>query len=234
MSGETFGVSLAPDRVRGICGDGCSGLARAYLYAKETVVSEGYAREITWQTRVSLESTSESDFLREATWVVLGSGLQEQCVRGIFPRIGTALLQWSSAEAMVSDLEGCRSRALKVFRNERKINAILQIASHVNDVGFAEMRSRIEQEGIDYIQRLPYMGPATSYHLAKNIGLDVAKPDRHLTRIAALAGYALVSDLCLEIAEAVGDRVSVVDVVLWRFANLHSDYLQVLQNYLES
>ena len=28
------------------------------------------------------------------------------------------------------------------------------------------------------------MGSATSYHLAKNIGINIAKPARHLSRIA--------------------------------------------------
>lgn len=231
LPGSTVNAVSASVRSRKLTPGLSSRLARAYLCAKEAVVSEGYGSEIDWQAQVSLDSTSETDFLREATWVILASGLHEQCVRRVFPEVGEALLRWVSAEAIVDDLEGCRSRALTVFRNERKIGAVLRIACHVNDIGFSETQRRIRQEGISFIRCLPYMGPATSYHLAKNIGLDVAKPDRHLVRIAALAGYE-VGDLCREISIAVGDRVPVVDVVLWRFANLHRDYLDVLKNHL--
>ena len=83
---------------------------------------------------------------------------------------------------------------------------------------------RFQSEGVEFIQTLPFMGPATSYHLAKNIGLDVVKPDRHLLRMAAAVGYDSPSLLCEDIAASVGDRVSVVDVVLWRFATLNSNY----------
>jgi hypothetical protein len=69
------------------------------------------------------------------------------------------------------------------------------------------------------------MGPATSHHLAKNIGLDVVKADRHLLRIAEKAGYNCPDELCETISEYVGDKKSVVDVVIWRFAATQSNYL---------
>jgi len=64
---------------------------------------------------------------------------------------------------------------------------------------------------------LPYIGEITSYHLAKNLGADVAKPDRHLVRFAASQGFSDVHTLCSAISQVSGDPLRVVDVVLWRF-----------------
>jgi hypothetical protein len=44
--------------------------------------------------------------------------------------------------------------------------------------------------------RFPMIGPVTSFNLAKNIGLDVAKADRHLSRLAANVGFSDVPSLC--------------------------------------
>jgi hypothetical protein len=75
----------------------------------------------------------------------------------------------------------------------------------------------MQQNAALALQRLPYIGEVTSWHLAKNIGADVSKPDRHLVRVAARFGYADVSSMCKDISSAVGDKMSVADLVLWRF-----------------
>ena len=73
------------------------------------------------------------------------------------------------------------------------------------------------------METLPWIGPITKYHLARNLGIDVAKPDRHLVRLAKRFGYnesTGVQQMCEELAERTRDRIGVVDVVLWRYANL--------------
>jgi endonuclease III len=115
---------------------------------------------------------------------------------------------------------------MTIFGNERKIDSIIKIAEIVYQKGFDEVRNSIEFDGVKFIQLLPYMGPATSYHLAKNLGLSVVKPDRHLLRVARRTGYRSPEDLCQAIAKIVGDKVSVIDLVIWRYATLERDYLQ--------
>ncbi len=53
-------------------------------------------------------------------------------------------------------------------------------------------------------------------HLAKNLGMPVAKADRRLVRLAAAAGRDCVDVLCEEISAWLGEPVAVVDVVLWQ------------------
>ncbi len=199
-------------------------IVERYMTAKETVTEKGFASEIDWQDEIQFSQVTESDMLREAAWVVLSSGMRETVIREKFPYISAAFHSWQSAKCITASSEQCRSRALAVFCHKRKINAIITIAKRICEQGFEEFKKCIHEEGIEFIQTLPYMGPATSYHLAKNIGLDVVKPDRHLLRVAAAAGYDNPALLCEDIAALVGDRVSVVDLVIWRFATLNPDY----------
>jgi hypothetical protein len=61
----------------------------------------------------------------------------------------------------------------------------------------------------------------TTYHLAKNLGVDVVKCDRHLMRLAPILGFHSPEEMCAAIGHQVGEPVSVVDIVLWRYCTLH-------------
>jgi hypothetical protein len=60
-------------------------------------------------------------------------------------------------------------------------------------------------------------GPVTVWQLAKNLGFDVPKPDRHLVRIAEQLGFSSPSQLCGAIADVSGEAVKVIDLVIWRY-----------------
>lgn len=202
-------------------------LASAYMKAKQAITEEGYASEIDWQESITFDKVTESYFLREAAWVILSSGMRETIIRKKFPEVSAAFFEWESAQRIAAHSDKCRDAALCCFNNPRKIDALVQVAVHVFKRGFQSVRESIQREGITYIMQLPYMGPVTSYHFAKNIGLPVAKPDRHLNRIANKVGYRSPQLLCLDIARVIGEKIAVVDLVLWRYATLHSDYLEL-------
>ena len=202
-------------------------LASAYVKAKLKVLASGFAPEIMWQKTLRIQELTEVDLLRECAWVILSSGMRESVVRTKFPCIGQAFFDWASAQEIVLHSDHCIRTALPFFRHERKIEAIAQSAQIIYSKGFEVLRDEIACDPIGTLQQFPYIGPATSFHMAKNIGLPFAKPDRHLCRLAALSGYERASDLCRAIADYIGDPVSVVDIVLWRFAVLHPDYLTV-------
>lgn len=199
-------------------------LAAAYLDAKGLLISTGYSWELDWQAETDLERVTESGFLREAAWVVLSSGFREAMVRRVFPSISAAFRGWISAEAILRESRSCRRAALAVFRNRRKIDAIIGIASAVAARGYEDLKKNVQDRGPDALSELPFIGPVTRYHLAKNIGVQVAKPDRHLRRVAELAGYLSPQALCEAIEVHVGDPVAVIDLVIWRTASLSSAY----------
>jgi hypothetical protein len=209
--------------------------AEFYLAAKSNVIANGFAGEVDWQSNVDLANVREAVFLREAAWVILSSGLSERAVRARFPDITLAFDSWQSAAAIWRNRREHRLKALNIFSSARKIDAILVICGFVARYGFERCMSLLAEDGLDFLTRFRYLGPATGRHLAKNLGFAVAKPDRHLTRIASLLGYLTVSDLCAEIAAVVGDSVPVVDIVLWRYATLNRGYAADLRSlYLDA
>lgn len=201
-----------------------------YLDAKHTLLLAGFAPEIDWQASRSFDRVDESAFLREAAWVVLSAGFSEAVLRPRFKDISEAFLHWTSARSICLSADRCARDALAVFGHVRKITAIVDIAEEVSVLGFATLASELQDDPVVRLQAFPYIGPVTSLHLAKNLGFDVAKPDRHLSRIATALRFESAGDLCRAVSTVVGDRLSVVDLVFWRFATLVPDYEERLMD----
>ena len=196
----------------------------AYLDAKRAVIESGYAAEIDWQYDCLTREVSETDFLRESAWVVLSTGMREQVVRKHFPAVSVAFHSWRSAMDIAADADRCFTAGFGAFGHAGKIRAICRIAMTVAEVGFEEVLQGIRELGASYLTRFPYIGPVTSVHLAKNLGENVAKPDRHLVRLAAAVGVGTPAELCESISAGTSEHVAVIDVVLWRYANLNRNY----------
>jgi hypothetical protein len=202
-------------------------LASSYLIAKEIIIKEGYGKELGWQERISLDNLTESKFLKESAWVILSSGMKEFVIRKIFSKISEVFFNWESSEKICYNQCDCLTSALNHFNNPRKIKAIIEIAKEINYVGFYSFLKSLKMEGVSYIKKFPFMGPATSYHLAKNIGFNVVKPDRHLVRVAKATGYKNPHEMCSELSNIVGDDIRIIDLVIWRYATLKKDYLKL-------
>ncbi len=206
-------------------------LAEIYLDLKSIVVTNGYGPEIDWQDTRDLNTISESEFLQESAWVILCSGMKESIIRNIFGEISIAFINWKSSNSISENAESCRLNALKVFNSPLKIAAILSLCNKIDTSGFKSTKRLIKTQGIDFLKEFDFIGPITCYHLAKNIGLDVVKPDRHLVRIAKECKVSNPHRLCDLIAQITGDRISVIDVVLWRYATIHKDYLSKFKKF---
>ena len=202
----------------------------AYQTAKETVIRAGFMDEISWQESVNFYDVTESYFLREHAWVTLSAGMREKVIRHLFQAISSSFYDFESAEIIVENKSHCRYIALKHFNNPRKVDAMILMAHKISSEGFNHFKESLYLNPLEILQSLPYIGPITCYHLAKNIGLQVAKPDRHLTRLANHAGYGDVQTFCKDISLHSGDSIPVVDIVLWRFAYITESYLSVFIN----
>lgn len=187
-----------------------------YQLAKTKMQVAGYSDEILWQATRSPELVQPVDFLCEAAWVVINSGFREQVARRIFPALALCFCDWQPTEILDSE-DGCRLSALNVFAHAGKVNAIIEIARTV-DTSWEQLKRDITESPIGALQSLPYIGPVTAYHLAKNLGYPCAKADRHLKRTARSLGHECVQQLCQEIALASGDPIGLVDLILWRYA----------------
>lgn len=185
----------------------------AYLSVRDRLFELGYRGEWEWAQTVK-PPTSAEHFAGEAIWVICCSGFREQAAR---------VTQGAVKKALRAGLS-----ATTVFPASGKGRAIDKVWFG-RDQHFEEFQSRLALgRVIDWLPTLPYVGgPILRYHFAKNLGVDVAKPDRHLCRLAGVpengpveANFQAAMDLCRPIAAATGDRIATVDVVLWRACNL--------------
>ncbi len=170
-----------------------------YLGLREQLIGLGYGDEIDWAQTVQPVSDSLT-FWREFAWVVLNSGMKNQVAQGI----------WRKVRPVV---EGGGS-ASEVFGHKGKCEAIDYVYANRDSLLLTYLGST---DKLAFLWELPWIGEITRWHLAKNLGLDTSKPDRHLVRIAGSEG---VTQLCERLSRASGDRVGTVDLVLWRASNL--------------
>jgi hypothetical protein len=142
-------------------------LIQFYRHARTTCIEKGYASEIDIVNGRHFGTSTAEDFLGQYVWVVLNSGMKNQVAERIYERF-----------KLKRDLEtirhvGKRSAIKTALQNYQKwFNALL----------YADNK-------LSFLETLPWIGPITKYHLARNLGLDVAKPDRHLVRLANRFGF---------------------------------------------
>lgn len=170
-----------------------------YQHLRAKIAELGYAAEIQWAQTVQPVSCAYHFWL-EYAWVVLNSGMKNQIAQKI----------WDKVRPVV---EAGRS-ASEVFGHVGKCKAIDYVWQHREKLFQDYLK---DTDKIEFLKILPWIGPITCWHLAKNYGFDCAKPDRHLVRIAGAEG---VDTLCRRLAAATHDRVATVDLVIWRAANL--------------
>jgi len=125
---------------------------------------------------------------------------------------------FDSAQDIALHTRSCFEEAIQVFGHREKINSIIDAAVYVNEVGFDFVKAKILEGGPEWLTRFRFIGKITCFHLARNLGLDFVKPDRHLVRIADFWGYDEPATMCKAIEAVTGDRIGVVDLVLWRWA----------------
>lgn len=172
-----------------------------YIALRAAVARQGYGHEYDWSQNVQPPATPD-DFVFEYAWVVLNSGMREQVARGIWGKVRPALE------------EGRPVRS--VFGHPGKAAAIQLVWEHRGEYHQAYLAAA---DKLEFARALPWIGKITCFHLVKALGENVAKPDRHLERLAEGTGES-VDELCGRLASSSGDRVATVDLVLWRAANL--------------
>jgi hypothetical protein len=161
------------------------------------VRAAGYGDDITWSEACALPKDATA-FACEAVFVICNSGMHHRVARGIYERVIKSLVAGESART--------------AFRHDGKAAAIDRIWAE-RDSMFAGLI--VAEDKVEYCASLPWIGAITKYHLAKNFGVDVAKPDVHLKRLADREGCTPQA-LCDRLAAASGLKARTVDVVLWR------------------
>lgn len=153
--------------------------------------------DIDWAENLSPPATAE-EFALEAIFVVCNSGMKNTVAEGIYQRCIRAL----GERKPVSGVFGHAGKAAAIERIWRDREPLL--------AGYLAAEDKLA-----FCESLPWIGGITKYHLAKNFGADLAKPDVHLVRLADREGCT-VQALCERLARETGFRVATVDTLLWR------------------
>ena len=157
----------------------------------------GYDAAIEWSENMKAPATA-ANFASEAIYVICNSGMSNRVAMPIFERCLAAVRRNESAST--------------VFGHPQKAAAIDEIWRRRRPL-FRELRK--SDDLIEFCERLPWIGPVTKYHLAKNLGANVAKPDVHLNRLAEPEGVT-AQELCQRLAQETGYRIATIDLILWR------------------
>lgn len=157
----------------------------------------GYGPIMEWSENIA-EPTDSEAFARETTFVVCGSGFRNALAVPIVERCMLALRNGHSAATE--------------FGHPGKAKAIDYIWAN-RDALFAGYCA--EENTIEYLQTMPWIGPITAWHLAKNLGGDHAKPDVHMERLARRE-KTTTFELCARLSRETGRKISRIDTVLWR------------------
>jgi hypothetical protein len=182
-----------------------------YMEAYGRVVEAGFEKDIQWAQDLAKVEPDARYVMCEGAWVIVNSGFRYNVARKLWPRLQVAFCDF---DHMCIGPE-LLPRALKVLRHERKMGAIVELARIIRDEGIDTILA--DAKDPPKLTRLPYIGKVTCWHFAKVLGVDVVKPDVHLQRAAAAAGFPSPLALCEAIRDASGDRLTVVDSVLWRY-----------------
>jgi hypothetical protein len=153
--------------------------------------------DIAWAENL-VPPTDPDDFALEAIFVICNSGMKNTVARGIYQRVVKQIYAGGPVR--------------EVFRHPGKAKAIETIWFDRQDLFDRYMAAT---DKLEFCGSMPWIGGTTKYHLAKNFGADVAKPDVHLQRLADLEGVT-AQQLCERLAAETGYRVATIDTILWR------------------
>lgn len=170
---------------------------RRFQRIEQVLRAAGYGPMIDWSETIVSPANAEA-FAREVIYVICNSGMKNSVAAPIAARCIDALERGASVTT--------------VFKHPGKAPAIDAIWRQ-RDTLFQRFKTGIVK--VEDLLELPWIGPVTMYHLAKNLGADKAKPDVHLERLAR-RDRTTTERLCRRLARETGYRVATIDSILWR------------------
>jgi hypothetical protein len=167
---------------------------RRFRLLEAALRERGYGPMIEWSE--TIEPPPDADAFAERA--ICNSGMANAVARLIYARC---------MEALQSGRD-----AVEVFGHPGKAVAIDTIWRERQTL-FEAYRGATDQ--LVQLRTLPWIGEITAFHLAKNLGADLAKPDVHLERLAR-RDKTTTARLCARLARETGYRAATIDSILWR------------------
>ncbi|TNJ28916.1 hypothetical protein GMRT_15335 [Giardia muris] len=167
-----------------------------------------HAPDVAWLMARQVLVSDFAEFMREYIYVVVASGFRGAVAATLTDRLHACL----DFEAGV-----IKESMESIFKNKAKTLAITKTFYSLKDnYEDASKEWRVPAD----LQALPFIGPTTCWHLARNIGLQSSvKPDLHMkrlfNRLFKRSDASFIQERIVELAKALGQPPGVVDFKLW-------------------
>jgi 3-methyladenine DNA glycosylase Tag len=200
------------------------------------------------------ENLTNDFILRELTWIAYAGGFRYDVVRKYWPKITNAFFKFDVMQvALLSgDLDKhaqdiCQESGFKNLRKARWsiLNAqrILELDCELREFGGLKgYFVNLSKLGIGEIVRLTPsilnqlkfkgIGQTTIFHLLKNMGIDIFKPDIHVCRILDRLGLIADGASIYEVCEAMRSlalsyniKVSELDTLFFVYGKTNADFI---------
>lgn len=160
------------------------------------------ADDVAWAESLG-PPTDADEFARELIYVICNSGMKNTVARLIYQRVLHCLRHESPVRVGFAH-KGKADAIQKIWQTRVNLYHAYRVSADDGDAA-----------ALDFLQSIPWIGPVTKFHAAKNFGVDCVKPDVHIVRLAQHARTS-PDDLCTRLAQATGYRRATVDTILWR------------------
>ena len=166
------------------------------------------------------------EFAYEAFYVICVAGFKQDYAKKMCQTI-ISLIENKNGNITIEDL-------LEIYKNKLKVKAIFNVWQNRKKYCDSFYNCKNNEEKLNFLASLPFVGNITKYHLARNLGMNFVKYDIWIQRLGVgLYGDESLCDkvnnsmLLPEIKEAcdimfnhiheeTGEMIGFIDVVLWR------------------
>lgn len=164
---------------------------------------------------MTFENVGLRDFLRQYLWVIYVSGFRNAVVEKHFDGLKVAFHDLDLKRIVAMD--GVDAQSLPI-RNQPKADAFLKGCRVIHDLGWPEFKERLSEKKMAALRQLPWMGPATTRHMALALGIaDTEKPDTWMKQCARKCSATTVEEMVTFLGRAYGIKRQEVDAYLWQY-----------------
>ncbi|MYC65071.1 MAG: hypothetical protein F4X12_01915 [Acidobacteriia bacterium] len=167
---------------------------------------------------MTFEDVDLRAFLRQYLWVIYVSGFRNAVVQKHFDGLKVAFHDLDLERIVAMD--GIDAQWLPI-RNQPKADAFLKGCRVIHDLGWPQFKDRLREKNTAALRQLPWMGPATTRHMALALGIaDTEKPDTWMKQCARKCS-ATVEEMVTFLGTEYGMKRQQVDAYLWQYCRDH-------------
>ncbi|MBN3761197.1 hypothetical protein [Burkholderia sp. Ac-20365] len=174
-------------------------------------------RFLQWSREETGPPQSPEAMAGEIIWIILCAGRSGKAASTLMRKVRAAIHDGRP----VVEAFGYRAKAAAIERawNDRRSD-------------FSELQAVLASSDVDrllaWCRALPFVGETTQYQLAKNFGVQCAKPDIWMCRLCGIPDkprlplkvrFHACMELCSMLASATGDSIATIDSMLWLGCN---------------